>query len=125
MNEKTPLPTRGVTLEDMDDADYVKSVAIARITYKFFLRTVHENFTPCQHCMEKLHKILAEADDLYLGNNAYEPAIELHRFWETDDESWKEVDRHPATEKDYIEVYGSEKGPRYWKQFQEILKTEE
>jgi len=126
MNETRPKKeVEADYISDTEPPEYVKSRATSQILYSFFIRFAHANFKPCPECQDKIHRIIEEADDLYFGNKSYEPAIEIHRFWEIKEDTWADIERHPATKKDYIEVYGSEKGPRYWKEYQELLNTTE
>ena len=72
---------------DEETGEYVKSKAIEDGRYRFFLRFISKNFRPCNECQEKLHQLITQADYFRLGNKTYEPAIELCRSWDIDDDS--------------------------------------
>jgi len=54
---------------------------------------------------------------MIIGNKDYAQPIELKRGFDIDDNSWKEVERRSATKKDFISIYGLDKGPKYWDEF--------
>ena len=58
---------------------------------------------------------------MYLGHKDYEPPVSLERQWDIIEKSWKEVERHKATEKDFIKVWGETQGKKYWKDHLEII----
>jgi len=122
MNEKTEF-VKTTTHDYIDEEtwDYVKSKATEDGRYRFYIRIVKTHFVPCLECQQKLHDILTKSDYLVLGNKDYEPAIELNRYYEIDDKSWVELERHKATEKDFIKVYGFDKGPKYWADHQKAM----
>lgn len=120
MKERKNLPTRETTDEDIEGLDYVKTEGLQQLFYKFWLRFISKGFKPCPECQEQLHETISQADNLYLGNKDYLPLITLERHWEVIDKAWKEVERHTATEKDFITIWG-EKGKKYWKDHQEAI----
>ena len=123
MNERNSnLPTRKTVLEEIDGLDYAKHEGQQELYYKFWLRFVHEPFKPCQECQEKLHESITQADHLYLGSKDYDPPVTLERHWYIIEDSWEEVERHEATKKDFINIYGAEKGETYWKDHLEIIE---
>lgn len=63
----------------------------------FYIRPLGETFVPCSDCQKKLKKIMAEGKWI-LGNNQYEPAIELNnKRDEIDDNSWETIEKRKAT----------------------------
>ncbi len=121
MNEKNNSFMRKIIGDYIDEetGEYVKSTAIEDGRYKFYLRFVSKHFCPCDECQEKLHTLITKADNLYLGNKNYEPAIELRRYWELIDASWVEIERRPATKADYKRCY-----PKHWKEIWEKVQKD-
>jgi len=119
MKERKNSFMRETTGEYIDEetGEYVKSKAIEDGRYRFYLRFISKNFRPCNECQEKLHKLITQADYFRLGNKTYEPAIELCRSWDIDDDSWEEIERRPATKADYKRCY-----PKNWKEIWEKVK---
>lgn len=124
MKERTTLPTKKITNEDIDGLEYVKTEGLEQVFYTFWLRFIQERFTPCPDCQEKLHKTLTNSKYFYLGNKDYEPPVAFERGWDTIDEAWEEIERHTATEKDFIKIWGDIKGKKYWQDHLEIMRGE-
>ena len=80
-----------------EEGEYVKSKGVKRETIGFWLRFISKHFVPCRECQERLAKLIAEAEEMHLGNKDYEPPIELWRKFEIDDEAWEELERRPST----------------------------
>jgi len=124
MNESRTLPLRRkkTTNEYIDDEtdEYVKSEGERVENYGFWLRFISEWFHPCDKCQQELSNLLINANQMIIGNKDYAQPIELKRGFDIDDNSWKEVERRPATKKDFISIYGLDKGPKYWDEFKGV-----
>lgn len=101
-----------------ETGEYEKNKCREDGRYKFFLRFVKKWFTPCEQCQQKLYDLIYNAPNFYLGNKSYEPAIELSRSWEIDDDSWVQLEKREATEADFRRIYGHNWKSHYegWKE---------
>ena len=108
MNESTPEFVREKTTEWINEetGEYEKHKCKEDGRYKFYLRFVQQHFTPCNECQIKLNELIYNAQSLFLGYKSYEPPIELSRYWDIDDDSWVELEKREATEKDFKRIYG-------------------
>lgn len=82
---------------------YVRSTMEKVEQYGFYLRFIQRHFIPCSECQIKLDKLIKNASHMNLGNKNYDPPVELWKKYEIDDNSWKEIERRPAT-KEEIEI---------------------
>ena len=124
MNE-SKTPTRDYELKHIDDetGEYVKSTTIEQLKYRFYLRFLKRHFRPSEEDQNRIHTLFLNAE-FYLGNKSYEPAVELSRHWEVNDDLWKEVERREGTKEDYKDIYGSdwEKFWNSWLEYKEEKK---
>ena len=106
MKEKPRLRKKKIIFECLENKGktYVKSEGQKVETIGFWLRVITEHFIPCKKCQEELAKQLQNAEELHLGNAKYEPAIELWRKFEIDDETWEEVERRSSTKEEREEL---------------------
>ncbi len=109
MNEPKVLIRERKTkwIEDEPPYDFVRNKVKEDGRYKFYLRFVQTHHIPCDECQIKLHKMITESDHLFLGNQKYDPPIELSRYWEVIEDSWEEIERRPPTKADFKNLYGS------------------
>ena len=102
ISEKSGLQRRVVKFERIDEetGEYVLSQTYEKGGFKFYLRFLSKDFIPCEKCQKELQELIANADFLILGNKSYEPALELSKRWEIDDDSWKEIERRQPTKEE-------------------------
>jgi len=55
---------------------------------------------PCKECQAEISSLLDDATELFVGNSEYMPPVELSMKYELDEQSWKEVEKRPATEEE-------------------------
>ena len=107
MKESTEFVKEKITeWIDEETGEYVKHKVKEDGRYKFYLRFISKHFTPCGDCQKELNDLIYTANSLCLGNKSYEPAIELSRQWNIDEDSWKELERREPTEADFRRMYG-------------------
>ena len=123
MNESRTLPLRRKTTihEYIDDEtdEYIKSTGERVENYGFWLRFISEWFHPCDKCQQNLSDLILNAKQMIIGNKDYAQPIELKRQFDIDDDSWKEVERRTSTKKDFINIWGIDKGERFWNEYME------
>ncbi|MHA1267929.1 MAG: hypothetical protein ACTSRS_22085 [Candidatus Helarchaeota archaeon] len=101
MKDKVELEEKWFVWEYVDDTGrYVKTKYREVEEYSFYLRFAGKWFTPCKECQRRLKQLLAESDDIILGNKDYEPPVEFRRRKVTDDESWIMLEERLATLED-------------------------
>ena len=95
------LQEKPFIFEEVDeDGNYRKSSCREIEQVGFYIRIFHEQFIPCKQCQLELQKIIRNADSWTIGNKDTEPAIELWRKFEIDDNAWKEIEKRKATLED-------------------------
>lgn len=120
MNERTPEFVREKTTEWINEetGDYEKNKCKEDGRYKFYLRFIQKHFTPCNECQKQINDLIYNSSSLYLGNKSYEPPVELSRQWDTDEESWVELEKRKPTKEDFKRIYGHNWERQYegWKE---------
>lgn len=102
VKKKSVLRHKKVVFECLEGEEgmYVKSKGVKTETFGFWLRFIGEHFVPCEECQERLAKLILDSEQMILGNEKYEPPVELWRKFAFDDEAWEEVERRPSTDEE-------------------------
>ncbi len=102
--ESDALHSEKIEDEYIDEkGNYVKSEGRKVEQVGFWLRFIVSHWIPCESCQKELLRIIHDAfsdpkHELHIGNKDYEPAIELWKKSEIDDNSWKIIETRLATE---------------------------
>jgi len=106
-----------------ETGEYEKNRGVEECRYKLYLRFIKTHFIPCDDCQTKLNDLIYNAQNFYLGNKSYEPAIEMNKQWVIDDDSWIELEKREATKEDFKRLY-KHKWKEYWESHKEALTND-